>query len=183
MRSASLDAGGNEVIAANVPEHSHAGIQCWWAGDSIARYFVSDARRMLDYLAARPEVDPARIGAAGNSGGGTLTCWLTLVEPRLAAAVPSCFITAREHYQRSGQAQDPEQIIPGGALHGLDHEDFLIAMALLDGDTAQGDDRATARDGLVDLLFVYLLRTWFAEYHDAAGWGRALLTPHRPTVH
>jgi AraC-like DNA-binding protein len=30
---------------------------------------------------------------------------------------------------------------------------------------------------LVDLLFVYLLRTWFAEHHDGAGWGRALFDP------
>ncbi len=30
---------------------------------------------------------------------------------------------------------------------------------------------------LVDLLFVYLLRTWFAEHHDNAGWGRALFDP------
>lgn len=128
-RKSYLDASGREIIAANVPEHSHAGVQCWWAGDSLARYFVTDARRMLDYLVSRPEVDPGRVGVVGNSGGGTLTTWLMLVEPRLAAAVPSCFITSREHYQRSGQAQDPEQIIPGGAMHGMDHEDFLIAMA------------------------------------------------------
>jgi AraC-like DNA-binding protein len=30
---------------------------------------------------------------------------------------------------------------------------------------------------LVDLLFVYLLRAWFAEHHDGAGWGRALFDP------
>jgi AraC-like DNA-binding protein len=30
---------------------------------------------------------------------------------------------------------------------------------------------------LVDLLFVYLLRAWFAEHHDDAGWGRALFDP------
>src|SRR5246500_3867441 len=30
---------------------------------------------------------------------------------------------------------------------------------------------------LVDLLLVYLLRTWFAEHHDDAHWGRALFAP------
>lgn len=30
---------------------------------------------------------------------------------------------------------------------------------------------------LVELLFVYLLRAWFAEHHDDAGWGRALFDP------
>ncbi len=128
-RKSYLDADGRELIPANVPEHVHAGVQCWWAGDTIARYFVSDARRALDYLTARPEVDAARVGVAGNSGGGTQATWLMLVEPRIAAAAPSCFVTGREEYQRSGQAQDPEQVIPGGALAGLDHEDFLVAMA------------------------------------------------------
>jgi AraC-like DNA-binding protein len=31
---------------------------------------------------------------------------------------------------------------------------------------------------LVDLLFVYLLRTWFAGHHDGTGWGRALFDPN-----
>ncbi|HEY8474398.1 MAG TPA: AraC family transcriptional regulator [Natronosporangium sp.] len=35
---------------------------------------------------------------------------------------------------------------------------------------------------LVDLLFVYLLRTWFAEHHDGTGWGRALFDPTVGTV-
>jgi AraC-like DNA-binding protein len=30
---------------------------------------------------------------------------------------------------------------------------------------------------LIDLLFVYLLRTWFADHHDGVGWGRALFDP------
>jgi AraC-like DNA-binding protein len=30
---------------------------------------------------------------------------------------------------------------------------------------------------LVDLLFVYLLRTWLAEHHQETGWGRALFDP------
>jgi AraC-like DNA-binding protein len=30
---------------------------------------------------------------------------------------------------------------------------------------------------LVDLLFVYLLRAWFAEHHAETGWGRALFDP------
>lgn len=128
-RKSYRDRDGHAVIPDNVPEHNHVGIQCWWADDTLARYFVHDARRALDYLLARPEVDPTRVAAAGNSGGGTLTTWLMLVEPRIAAAVPSCYISTREDYQRSGQAQDPEQIIPGGTLDGLDHEDFLIAMA------------------------------------------------------
>jgi acetyl esterase/lipase len=43
--------------------------------------------RAWDYLAARPEVDPTRVGMVGQSGGGLLTMYLAAMEPRVAAAV------------------------------------------------------------------------------------------------
>ncbi|HEY3082619.1 MAG TPA: hypothetical protein VGM69_22260 [Chloroflexota bacterium] len=128
-RKSYLDAGGAELIRWGVPEHTYAGVQCWWLGHSIARYFVHDARRAIDYLVGRPEVDGARIGVTGNSGGGTQATWLMLLEPRLAAAAPGTYVMARREYMWTGQAQDAEQIIPGGTALGVDHEDFLIAMA------------------------------------------------------
>ncbi|NED96606.1 hypothetical protein G1H11_14950 [Phytoactinopolyspora alkaliphila] len=128
-RQSYLDSAGREEVRPNVVEHNHAGVQCWWIGDTIARYFVDDARRSIDYLCARPEVDPARIGVAGNSGGATQATWLMLAEPRITAAALGCFIMSRSSYQWSGGAQDAEQILPGGAHIGIDHEDFLIAMA------------------------------------------------------
>lgn len=128
-RRSYLDRDGHEAVPPNVLEHNHAGVQCWWNGDTIARYFVDDARRAIDYLSSRPEVDPDRIGVAGNSGGATQATWLMLAEPRIAAAALGCFIMSRHSYMWSGGAQDAEQIVPGGALAGIDHEDFLIAMA------------------------------------------------------
>src|SRR5581483_9033849 len=71
----------------------------------------------------------SRIGVTGNSGGGTQTTWLMLLEPRLVAAAPGTFITRRREYLWTGQAQDAEQIILGGTAQGIDHEDFLIAFA------------------------------------------------------
>jgi len=128
-RKSYLDERGAEVVRWGTEEHTYAGVQCWWLGHSIARYFVHDARRAIDYLCARPEVDPARIGITGNSGGGTQASWMMLLEPRLAAAVPATFVTRRRDYLWTGQAQDAEQIILGGTANGIDHEDFLIAMA------------------------------------------------------
>jgi len=49
----------------SVPEHIQAGAQSMLVGESVARYFIHDAKRSLDYLASRPEVDPARLGAVG----------------------------------------------------------------------------------------------------------------------
>lgn len=128
-RKSFLDAEGRELVRWGTGEHTYAGYGPWWLGQSIARYFVHDARRAIDYLLTRPEVDPARIGITGNSGGGTQAALLMLVEPRLAAAAPGTFITRRREYMWTGQEQDAEQVLPGGTAAGIDHEDSLIAMA------------------------------------------------------
>ena len=90
---------------------------------------LHDAMRGIDYLISRPEVDAAKIGVTGNSGGGTQASLVMLVDPRVAAAAPATFIMNRETYQRTGQPQDAEQIWPGFTGAALDHEDILLAMA------------------------------------------------------
>lgn len=111
-------------------EHDHVGAQCLALGDSLARWFLHDALRGLDYLASRPEVDSQRIGVVGNSGGGTQTSLVLLAAAdRIAAAAPATFVMNRETYMWSGGAQDAEQIWPGFTAAGLDHEDILLAMA------------------------------------------------------
>ncbi|MEE8557638.1 MAG: acetylxylan esterase [Myxococcota bacterium] len=50
------------------------------------RAALLDARRALDWLVQRPEVDPARIGAAGISLGGILAATLLGVDDRVRAA-------------------------------------------------------------------------------------------------
>jgi len=120
---------GDTTVGWGTTEHDHAGTQCFALGDSLARYFLHDAMRGIDYLCSRPEVDTQRIGVTGNSGGGTQTCMLMMTEPHIAAAAPGTFLMNRESYQLSGGAQDAEQIWPGFTAAGLDHEDILIAMA------------------------------------------------------
>ena len=75
----------------SVNEHIHGGLQSALAGESVTRYFVWDAKRSIDYLVSRPEVDPERIGAAGCSGGGALTTFIGALDSRLKAVVPACF--------------------------------------------------------------------------------------------
>ncbi|WP_176706476.1 alpha/beta hydrolase family protein [Paenibacillus hemerocallicola] len=116
-------------VAASTREHEYAGRQSLPLGDNIARYFVHDALRAVDYLCSRPEVDPAKIGVTGCSGGGTQTGMMMLCDPRIAAAAPAAFIMNRESYMHAGQAQDAEQIWPGLTKIGFDHEDILMAMA------------------------------------------------------
>ncbi|MFZ4777069.1 MAG: hypothetical protein ACOYM3_16995 [Terrimicrobiaceae bacterium] len=120
---------GRLTVDWGTTEHDHAGAQCLPLGDGIARYFLHDAMRSVDYLCGRPEVDPAKIGVTGNSGGGTQTSMLMMVDPRLAAAAPGTFIMNRRIYQWAGGAQDAEQIWTGFTAAGLDHEDILLAMS------------------------------------------------------
>ncbi|HUU26657.1 MAG TPA: hypothetical protein VM123_02490 [archaeon] len=49
---------------------------------------VYNARRVIDYLVTRPEVDTEKIGATGISGGGVCTFFLTLTDNRIKAAAP-----------------------------------------------------------------------------------------------
>ncbi len=122
-------ADGKNPVGIGTRDHDYAGAQCRFIGDALAGYMLHDAMRGIDYLRARPEVDPARIGVTGNSGGGTQTSLLMLADPRIAAAAPATFIMSRDSYQRTGQPQDAEQIWPGFTGAGLDHEDILLAMA------------------------------------------------------
>jgi len=52
--------------------------------------------RLVDVLAAMPEVDATRIGAAGLSMGGEWTMWLTVCDPRVKAAVVSGWMCTTE---------------------------------------------------------------------------------------
>lgn len=119
----------DHTVGWGTTEHDHAGAQCLPMGDGIARYFLHDSMRSLDYLCSRPEVDPDRIGLTGNSGGGTQSSLMMMADPRIACAVPGTFIMNRETYLWQGGAQDAEQIWRGFSEAGFDHEDILNALA------------------------------------------------------
>ncbi len=123
------DAGKPRLRPGGVDEHIMAGLQCLLAGHSIARYLVWDGIRAFDYLTTRPEVDAKRIGVAGNSGGGTQAAYLAVFEPRLAAAVSSCYITRWKELWDGPGPQDAEQTWPGYLSSQLDFVDFIKAFA------------------------------------------------------
>ena len=119
---------GKPTVGPCTTEHDHAGFQCLPLGDSLARYFLHDAMRGVDYLRSRPEVDVSKIGVTGNSGGGTQTCLMMVCDPRISAAAPGTFLMNRQTYIYAGGPQDSEQIWPGTTAFGFDHEDFLLMM-------------------------------------------------------
>ncbi len=125
-----LDAAGKPMAGSGgTGEHMMAGVQCLLTGTNIARYFIWDGIRGVDYLSTRPDVDPKKIGVAGNSGGGTQTAYLAALEPRLAAAAPSCYLTSWQTLWPGPGPQDSEQVFANFLKDGLDFPDFLIAFA------------------------------------------------------
>lgn len=110
-------------------EHEWVGRQCLIAGSSVLKYFVADARRGLDYLCSRPEIDTSKIGTTGTSGGGTMTSVIAVVDERVKAVVPSTFITSRREYFHAGSAQDAEQIWRDLTAKDFDHYELISCVA------------------------------------------------------
>jgi cephalosporin-C deacetylase-like acetyl esterase len=129
-RSEYFDPGtGKSKVGIGTREHMMAGLQCLLTGTTFARYEIADGVRAIDYLLTRPDVDSKRIAVAGNSGGGTQAAYLAVVEPRLAAAVTSCYITSWETLWDGPGPQDSEQVFPNFLHDGLDFGDFLVSFA------------------------------------------------------
>lgn len=110
-------------------EHTLVGVGALLVGWNTATFRIWDGLRSMDYLASRPEVDPARLGCTGNSGGGTMTTWLMALDERIAVAAPSCFITTLDRLFHTIGPQDCEQHFPGQGARGIDHTDFITMRA------------------------------------------------------
>jgi cephalosporin-C deacetylase-like acetyl esterase len=123
------DLGRSKLGAGGTREHTMAGVQCLLTGTTFARYEIWDGIRAVDYLVSRKEVDPKRIAVAGNSGGGTQSAYLAVLEPRLAAAVSSCYMTSWQQLWTKPGPQDAEQVFPGFLRDELDFGDFFLSFA------------------------------------------------------
>jgi dienelactone hydrolase/pimeloyl-ACP methyl ester carboxylesterase len=116
-------------IGVGVREHLYGGNQQFLVGEFFGAWRAWDGIRALDYLLTRKEVDPKRIGVTGCSGGGTMTTWLCGVDRRWTMAAPSCFVTTFARNCENELPADTEQCPPKALALGLDHCDFLAAMA------------------------------------------------------
>lgn len=115
---------GRPLAGGSVNEHLAAGAQAMMIGQSVARYFIFDAMRAIDYLVSRADVDAARIGAAGCSGGGALTTWIGALDDRVKAVAPACYINSYR-VLFAGPNPDSEMSLPGFLARGLDMADLV----------------------------------------------------------
>ena len=116
-------------IGVGVREHIYGGNQQFLVGEFFGAWRAWDGIRALDYLLTRPEVDPKQIGVTGCSGGGTMTTWLCGVDRRWTMAAPSCFVTTFLRNCENELPADTEQCPPMALALGLDHSDFIAALA------------------------------------------------------
>ena len=117
------------AIGYSVIEHNYFGNQCFLSGASSASYFIWEGVRAIDYLLTRGEVDPARIGVTGFSGGGTVTAYLSAFDERVKVAVPcSWSIETRGVIETKG-VQDNETMLVHGLEKGISFADMLEVKA------------------------------------------------------
>jgi hypothetical protein len=104
--------------------------------------WVWDSKRLLDYLATRPEFDMNRIGMIGHSLGGKMTLYATAMDDRIRAAVSSepgiglSFSNYEDFWYLGEQIRKLEK--------GTDQHELLAMIAprpflLIGGDSADND--------------------------------------------
>ena len=146
-------------VQSNTHAHNMMGKQLELNGEFFGMWRAWDGVRALDYLLARPEIDPTHVGLTGNSGGGTETTWLWPIEERITMAAPSCFVTTFLSNLENELPADSEQYPPGVVGAGLEMADFLIARApdpvLLLGQTYDFFDRRGLHEAFDEIARFY----------------------------
>ncbi len=66
-----------------------------------------------DFVATLPEVDATRFGVMGLSGGGTMTLWMTLCDPRFKATEIICYSDLWEYFGMRDLNYCGMQVAPG----------------------------------------------------------------------
>jgi len=96
-------------------------------GKTLQGKFVWDARRAIDYLVSRREVDQSRIGMIGHSLGGQETLFTTAADLRIKAAVSSCGFASLAVLKRDRILHNFALFVPGLAEAG----DYGAVLALV----------------------------------------------------
>jgi dienelactone hydrolase len=123
------DASGKPLTRGGTTEHTLLNAQAALLGRSLPAEELWDNVRGLDYLLTRPEVDAARVGCFGNSGGATQTAYFLGYDDRVQVAALCSYVASGErNLTLTGPADGCVQL-PGAGAVGLDIADWPIMFA------------------------------------------------------
>lgn len=179
-----LNSDGTPTLGASpVCEHLHMGLPCSLSGIQLAAFFVRDLERGIDLLESLPYVDSSKICMTGNSGGGTMTSYMALLDERLVAVAPACYTTTRTAFMDTGRNQDSEQVVPNVISEGINNDDFvslfapkpfLITAVAYDASDIAGTvytynraKKVYAAFGAEDKLKIYISKTTHGLYQES----------------
>ena len=129
-------------------------------GQTMIGWRVYDVMRTIDWIATRKELDSARVGCMGISGGGTCTLFSAALDTRIRAAMVSGYLnTFRASIMSVSHCMD--NYVPG-VLDWAEQYDVagLIAPRPLFAESGERDDIfpvAAARDSFARVQKVYAL--------------------------
>ncbi|MBH8559126.1 alpha/beta hydrolase family protein [Hymenobacter negativus] len=123
------DAAGKALTRGGTTEHTLLNADATLLGQTTPGEEFWDNARSLDYLLTRPEIDTARLGCLGNSGGATQTAYFMALEPRMKVAALCSYVASGEkNLELTGPADGCVQL-PGAGRARLDIADWPIMFA------------------------------------------------------
>jgi dienelactone hydrolase len=123
------DASGKSLTRGGTTEHTLLNAEATLLGTSLPAEQLWDNVRGLDYLLTRPEVDAARVGCLGNSGGATQTAYFMAYDDRVQVATLCSYVAAGERNLTLTGPADGCVMLPGAGAAGLDLADWPIMFA------------------------------------------------------
>jgi hypothetical protein len=98
-------------------------------GKTVTGMQLTDVLRAFDYLAARQDIDPARIAVLGKEHGGVLALYAAALEPRIAKAAAERSLVSYLSLARARRHEGMVDLIVPGVLAAFDLPDLARAIA------------------------------------------------------
>jgi dienelactone hydrolase len=120
---------GKFLTRGGTTEHTLLNGEANLVGRTLPAEQLWDNVRGLDYLLTRPEVDAARVGCLGNSGGATQTAYFMGYDDRVQVAALCSYVAEGERNLTLTGPADGCVPLPDAGAAGLDLADWPIMFA------------------------------------------------------